>query len=150
MTAEIAVTKERGRIAREIHDGIAQEVYMLGLGLETALELADRDPDAVDEVFMGNVVSAGLGQNIARQCAIHSGLPFSVGASSINKVCGASLKSVMFAAQAIKAGDGRLFVSGGVESMTQAPHFVKGRMNQLRYGDVELRDDDSGCRWRRR
>jgi acetyl-CoA C-acetyltransferase len=94
----------------------------------------------IDEVLMGNVVSAGLGQNIARQCAILGGLPSSVGASSINKVCGASLKTVMLAAQAIRAGDGDLFVCGGVESMSQAPYLVDGRANQLRFGNTVLRD----------
>jgi acetyl-CoA C-acetyltransferase len=98
------------------------------------------DLAAVAEVFMGNVVSAGLGQNIARQCAIFGGLPASVGATTINKVCGASLKAVMLAAQAIRAGDGQLFVAGGVESMSQAPHVVHGRLNAFRYGDVALRD----------
>jgi acetyl-CoA C-acetyltransferase len=99
-----------------------------------------RDPAAIDEVLMGNVVSAGLGQNIARQCAVDGGLPTSVGATTVNKVCGASLKAVSLAAQAIRAGDGQLFVAGGVESMSQAPHLVQGRLNQLRYGHVELRD----------
>ena len=89
---------------------------------------------------MGNVVSAGLGQNIARQCAVDGGLPTSVGAMTVNKVCGASLKAVILAAQAIRAGDGQLFVAGGVESMSQAPHLVQGRLNQLRYGHVGLRD----------
>jgi acetyl-CoA C-acetyltransferase len=98
------------------------------------------DLAAIDEVIMGNVVSAGLGMNIARQCAVDAGLPASVGATSVNKVCGASLKAVMLAAQAIGAGDGQLFVAGGVESMSQAPHLVQGRLNQLRYGHVELRD----------
>lgn len=98
------------------------------------------DLAAIDEVLMGNVVSAGLGQNIARQCAILGGLPSSVGASSINKVCGASLKTVMLAAQAIRAGDGDLFVCGGVESMSQAPYLVDGRGNQLRFGNTVLRD----------
>lgn len=98
------------------------------------------DLAAIDEVFMGNVVSAGLGQNIARQCAIDGGLPTSVGATTVNKVCGASLKAVILAAQAIRAGDGQLFVAGGVESMSQAPHVVQGRLNQLRYGHVDLRD----------
>jgi acetyl-CoA C-acetyltransferase len=98
------------------------------------------DPSQIDEVILGNVVSAGLGQNPARQAAIHAGLPSSVGAMTINKVCGASLKAVMLASQAIRAGDGDLFVVGGVESMSQAPHLVDGRMNQLRYGNVELRD----------
>src|SRR4051794_33689705 len=98
------------------------------------------DLAAIDEVFMGNVVSAGLGQNIARQAAIHAGLPTSVGATAINKVCGASLKAVALAAQAIRAGDGHLFIAGGVESMTGAPHLVDGRNNQMRYGNVQLRD----------
>ena len=89
---------------------------------------------------MGNVVSAGLGQNIARQCAIRGGIPETVGASTINKVCGASLKTVMLAAQAIRAGDGDLFVCGGVESMSRAPYLVDGRSNQLRYGHSVLRD----------
>ena len=98
------------------------------------------DLSEIDEVILGNVVSAGLGQNIARQCAIGAGLPSSVGAMTVNKVCGASLKSVMLAAQAIRAGDGDLFVAGGVESMSQAPHLVHGRLNQLRYGNVEMKD----------
>jgi acetyl-CoA C-acetyltransferase len=98
------------------------------------------DLAAVDEVYMGNVVSAGLGQNIARQTAIHAGLPSRVGATTINKVCGASLKAVALAAQAIRAGDGDLFVAGGVESMSNAPHLVDGRRNQLRYGHTQLRD----------
>ena len=88
------------------------------------------DPARIDEVIVGNVVSAGLGQNIARQCALGAGLPLDVGAMTINKVCGASLKSAMLAAQAIRAGDGDLFVTGGVESMSQAPHLVDGRMNR--------------------
>jgi len=109
--------------------------------IRAAVERA-RLPDlsAIDEVIMGNVVSAGLGQNIARQCAIGAGLPSSVGAMTINKVCGASLKSAMLAAQAIRAGDGDLFVSGGVESMSQAPHLVYGRLNQLHFGNVEMKD----------
>src|SRR5437773_1113243 len=78
------------------------------------------DLTEIDEVYMGNVVSAGVGQNIARQCAIFGGIPDSVSATSINKVCGASLKAVMLAAQAIRAGDGHLFVVGGTESMSRA------------------------------
>jgi acetyl-CoA C-acetyltransferase len=94
----------------------------------------------IDEVFMGNVVSAGLGQNIARQAAILGGLPSSVGATTINKVCGASLKAAMLAAQAIRAGDGTMFVVGGVESMSRTPHLVDGRLDQLRFGNTVLRD----------
>jgi acetyl-CoA C-acetyltransferase len=98
------------------------------------------DPAAIDEVLMGNVVSAGAGQNIARQTAIFAGLPASVGASAINKVCGSGLKAVMLAAQAIRAGDGGLFVAGGVESMSRAPYLVDGRMGELKYGNVALKD----------
>ena len=98
------------------------------------------DPEDIDEVLMGNVVSAGLGQNIARQCAIRGGLPSSVGATTLNKVCGASLKAAMLATQAIRAEDGDLFVVGGVESMSNAPYLLAGRQNQLRYGHAQLKD----------
>jgi acetyl-CoA C-acetyltransferase len=112
-----------------------------GMVIRAAVQRAQlRDLAAIDEVLMGNVVSAGLGQNIARQCAIAGGLPASVGAMTVNKVCGASLKAVILAAQAIRAGDGQLFVAGGVESMSWAPHLVHGRLNQLRFGHAELRD----------
>ncbi|RME86916.1 MAG: thiolase family protein [Anaerolineae bacterium] len=99
-------------------------------------------PDAAEiaEVLMGNVVSAGLGQNPARQAAIHAGLPHSVGATTLNKVCGSGLKAVMLAAQAIKAGDGELFVAGGMESMSRAPFLVHGRSGELRFGHVQLVD----------
>ena len=98
------------------------------------------DAEGIDEVLMGNVVSAGLGQNIARQCAIRGGLPPSVGALTVNKVCGGSLKALILAAQAVRAGDGELYVAGGVESMSRAPHLVDGRLNQLRFGHAELKD----------
>ena len=98
------------------------------------------DPAEIDEVFMGNVVSAGAGQSLARQSAIFGGLPTSVGATTVNKVCGSGLKTVMLAAQAIKAGDGDLFVAGGVESMSRAPYLVDGRMGELKYGNVTLKD----------
>jgi acetyl-CoA C-acetyltransferase len=94
----------------------------------------------IDEVLMGNVVSAGLGQNPARQAAIFGGLPESVGATTINKVCGSGLKAVMLAAQAIRAGDGNLFVCGGMESMSRAPYLVRGRSGELRFGHVQLVD----------
>ena len=109
--------------------------------VRAAVEAVDGlDPQDIDEVLMGNVVSAGLGQNIARQCALLAGLPVTVGATTVNKVCGASLKTVTLAAQAVRVGDGDLFVAGGVESMSQAPFLVDGRLNQLRYGNKVLRD----------
>jgi acetyl-CoA C-acetyltransferase len=98
------------------------------------------NPADIKEVIMGNVVSAGLGQNPARQAAIHSGLPASVGAFTINKVCGSALKAVMLAAQAIRAGDGDLFVAGGMESMSRAPFLVEGRTGSLRFGHAQLTD----------
>lgn len=98
------------------------------------------EPADIQEVIMGNVVSAGLGQNPARQAAIGAGLPVSVGAFTINKVCGSGLKAVMLAAQAIRAGDAELFVSGGMESMSRAPYLVRGRSGELRFGNKELVD----------
>jgi len=98
------------------------------------------EPAAIDEVIMGNVVSAGLGQNPARQAAIFAGLPESVGATTVNKVCGSGLKSVMLAAQSVRAGDGDLFVCGGMESMSRAPFLVFGRSGELRFGHVQLTD----------
>jgi acetyl-CoA C-acetyltransferase len=142
MTTAVILSAVRTPVGRL--QGALSHVSARELGaavVRTAVQRAQlRDPAAIDEVLMGNVVSAGLGQNIARQCAVDGGLPTSVGATTVNKVCGASLKAVSLAAQAIRAGDGRLFVAGGVESMSQAPHLVQGRLNQLRYGHVELRD----------
>jgi acetyl-CoA C-acetyltransferase len=98
------------------------------------------DPVEIDEVIMGNVVTAGEGQAPARQAAIFAGLPASVGATTVNKVCGSGLKSVMLASQAIIAGDGDLFVAGGMESMSRAPYLVDGRTGALRYGHAQLTD----------
>jgi len=109
--------------------------------VEEAVKRADiPDPKDIDEVFMGNVVSAGLGQNPARQAAIFGGLPVEVGATTLNKVCGSGLKAVMLSAQAIRAGDGDLFVAGGFESMSRAPYFVRGRSGELRFGHAEFTD----------
>jgi acetyl-CoA C-acetyltransferase len=107
---------------------------------EAVKRAALKDLAAVDEVFMGNVVGAGLGQNPARQAAIHGGLPDTVGATTINKVCGSSLKSAMLAAQSIKAGDGSLFLCGGFESMSRAPYLLQGRSGELRFGHTQLTD----------
>jgi acetyl-CoA C-acetyltransferase len=98
------------------------------------------EPAEIDEVLMGCVVPAGLGQAPARQAAIFSGLPATVGATTINKVCGSGLKTVMLAAGAIKAGDGQLFVAGGMESMSRAPYLVEGRSGELRFGHAQLTD----------
>jgi acetyl-CoA C-acetyltransferase len=109
--------------------------------VRAAVERAELpDPAEISEVFMGNVVSAGLGQNPARQAAIFAGLPDSVGATTLNKVCGSGLKAVMLSAQAIRAGDGDLFVAGGMECMSRAPYLVYGRSGELRYGHTQLTD----------
>jgi len=109
--------------------------------VQAAVERAGiSDPAQIDEVIMGNVVSAGLGQNPARQAAIFAGLPASVGATTINKVCGSGLKAVMLAAQSVRAGDGNLLVAGGMENMSRAPFLVYGRGGELRYGNAQLID----------
>jgi acetyl-CoA C-acetyltransferase len=111
------------------------------LVVKAAIERAGlQEPADIDEVIMGIVVSAGLGQNPARQAAIFGGLPESVGATTINKVCGSGLKAAMLAAQAIRAGDGDLFVTGGMESMSRAPYLIDGRTGALRFGNAELTD----------
>ena len=94
----------------------------------------------VDEVIMGNVVQAGLGQNPARQAALHGGIPFGVSAVTINKVCGSGLKSVMMAAQGIQLGDSEVVVAGGMESMSNAPYLLKQAREGLRMGDGKLVD----------
>jgi len=108
--------------------------------VEESLRRAKAPPSKVDEVIMGNVVSAGLGQNPARQAAIGAGVRFGAGAVTINKVCGSGLKAVMLAAQAIKAGDCNLVVAGGMESMSNAPHIVRGERWGVRLGDARLLD----------
>ncbi len=97
-------------------------------------------PDQVDEVIFGNVVGAGLGQNVARQSAIAAGLPPSVGATTVNKVCGSGMKSVMLAAQAIQCGDAQTVVAGGTENMSAAPYLLPKARAGYRLGHGELVD----------
>ena len=108
--------------------------------VKEAVRRAGIDPNDVDEVIMGNVVSAGLGQAPARQAAIHAGLPPKVGALTINKVCGSGLKAVMLAAQGIATGDVDIVVAGGMESMSNCPHLLKGAREGLRMGNGTLHD----------
>jgi acetyl-CoA C-acetyltransferase len=96
--------------------------------------------DRVDEVIFGNVVSAGLGQNVARQVSIGAGLSPAVGATTVSKVCGSGLKSVMLAAQAIRCGDASLILAGGTENMTRAPYLLEKARNGYRMGNGELID----------
>jgi acetyl-CoA acetyltransferases len=96
--------------------------------------------DQIDEVIFGNVVSAGLGQNVARQVAIGSGLSPAVGATTVNKVCGSGLKTVMLAAQSIKCGDSSAIVAGGTENMSRAPYLLDKARSGYRMGNGELTD----------
>ena len=96
--------------------------------------------DQVDEVIMGNVLSAGLGQNPARQAGIGAGLGPGVGATTVNKVCGSGLKAVMLAAQAVQCGDASAVVAGGMESMSRAPHLLANARKGYRLGHAELVD----------
>jgi acetyl-CoA C-acetyltransferase len=105
-----------------------------------AVRRAGIDPQIVDECIMGNVVSAGLGQNPARQAALNGGLPDHVAALTINKVCGSGLKAVMLADQAIKAGDIDVAVAGGMESMSNAPYLLPRVRDGLRMGNGEVVD----------
>ena len=110
------------------------------LVIREAMRRAGVPDDQVDEVIMGNVLQGGEGQAPARQAAIHAGLPGLIPAMTINKVCGSGLKAVMLAAQAIKAGDARLVVAGGFESMSNAPHYVYGMRGGIKAGNSELVD----------
>ncbi len=110
------------------------------LAVEEAMKRAKVDAGEVDEVIMGNVVSAGLGQNPARQAAIHAGVPFGAGSFTLNKVCGSGLKALMLAAQSIKAGDNQVVVAGGMESMSNAPYLAKGVRWGTKFGDARLLD----------
>jgi acetyl-CoA C-acetyltransferase len=96
--------------------------------------------DRVDEVIMGNVLQAGVGQNPARQAALKAGLPESIAAFTVNKVCGSGLKAVMLAAQAVKAGDAEVVLAGGMESMSQAPYLLFGARTGWKYGDQKVVD----------
>jgi acetyl-CoA C-acetyltransferase len=105
-----------------------------------AVRRAGVDPERVDEVILGNVLSAGLGQAPARQAALEAGLPPKVGALTINKVCGSGLKAVMLAAQAVATGDADVVVAGGMESMSNAPYLLPKAREGLRLGHGELVD----------
>jgi acetyl-CoA C-acetyltransferase len=111
---------------------IAEALRRAGIG-ETGDSL-------VEEVILGNVLQAGVGQNPARQAALQAGLPDSVAAFTVNKVCGSGLKAVMLAAQAIRAGDAELIVAGGTESMSRAPYLLLGVRAGWKYGDQKAVD----------
>jgi acetyl-CoA C-acetyltransferase len=110
------------------------------IAIKAALERAGVSPEHVNEVIMGNVLQAGVGQAPARQAMLLAGVPSSVSAFTVNKVCGSGLKAVMLAAQSIKAGDAQVIVAGGMESMSNAPHYVRGMRGGVKLGDQTMVD----------
>jgi acetyl-CoA C-acetyltransferase len=133
-----AVRTPTGKFLGALKDFSAPQLG--ALVVREAVRRAGIEPSTVDECIMGNVVSAGLGQNPARQAALHGGLPESVAALTINKVCGSGLKAVMLAQQGIATGDIEVAVAGGMESMSQVPYAVPRLREGLRLGNGELRD----------
>jgi acetyl-CoA C-acetyltransferase len=110
------------------------------LAIKEAVRRAGIDPQAIDDVIMGHVVQGGTGQAPARQAMIHAGLPARIPAVTINKVCGSGLKAVMLAAQAIKAGDAECVVAGGMESMSNAPHYLYNYRGGIKAGNQTIVD----------
>ncbi len=110
------------------------------IAVRAAIERAGIEVSDLDEVIMGNVVSAGGGQAPARQAAVNGGVPPTIPALTINKVCGSGLKAVMLAAQAIRAGDARVVLAGGMESMSNVPFYARGLRNGVKFGDQTLED----------
>ncbi|HEY9205630.1 MAG TPA: acetyl-CoA C-acetyltransferase [Candidatus Methanoperedens sp.] len=127
-----------GKFGRAFKDVPAQRLG--AIVIREALERAGITVQDVDEVIMGNVISAGLGQNPARQAAIYAGIPPETGSLTINKVCGSGLKAVMLAAQAIRAGDADLIVAGGMENMSAAPHLQRNLRWGVKLGDASITD----------
>ncbi len=132
--ARTAIGKFQGTLGRHTAPQLGS------IAIREALRRAGVDSDAVDEVIMGNVLQAGVGQNPARQAALGADFHPKIAAFTVNKVCGSGLKSVALAAQAIRAGDGDVFVAGGMESMTNAPYLVRNARAGLRLGHGQLED----------
>ncbi len=111
-----------------------------GLVIKEAVKRAGIKAEDVDEVIMGNVVSAGIGQAPAKQAAVNGGIPYTVSTFAVNKVCGSALKAVALAAQAIWLEEKEIIVAGGMESMSQAPHLLWGARDGVKFGDMKLKD----------
>lgn len=125
------------------YGGKFKDVTAVDLGTVAAKEAMSRaklEPSQIDEVIFGNVLGAGLGQNVARQVAIHAGIPIEKSAYTVNKVCGSGLKTVALAAQAIKAGDAEIVLVGGTENMSRAPYLLNNARWGQRMGDGKLVD----------
>lgn len=115
-------------------------VQLGSLAIQKAIERAGIEASSIDEVFMGNVLQANNGQAPARQAALAAGIPDSVPCTTVNKVCASGMKSIMFAAQAIRLGDAEIVLAGGMESMTNAPYYMAKGRSGYRYGNSELVD----------
>ncbi|WP_142826501.1 acetyl-CoA C-acetyltransferase [Planococcus soli] len=142
MSQEIVIVSAV-RTAVGSFQGALKDVPATQLGaivIKEAIERAGVQPDQVSEVIMGNVLQAGLGQNPARQASIHAGLPETVPAMTINKVCGSGLKSIQLAYQAIYAGDAEIVVAGGMENMSRAPYLMENARSGFRMGDQKVVD----------
>lgn len=133
-----AVRTATGKFQGSLKDFKATDLG--SIAVREAVKRAGVNPDDVDEVIMGCVVQAGLGQNPARQAALRGGLPDKVGAMTINKVCGSGLKAVMLAAQAVQLGDAEIIVAGGMESMSNAPYLLTKAREGYRLGNGTLVD----------
>ncbi|GAA5107228.1 acetyl-CoA C-acetyltransferase [Orbus sasakiae] len=123
--------------------GAFKDVSAVNLGVTAVKEAMNRislDPKEVDEVILGNVLQAGLGQNVARQIAVHAGIPNEVPSFTVNKVCGSGLKTVQLAAQAIAAGDADVIIAGGAESMSQSAYVIPNARFGLRMGNGQVVD----------
>ncbi len=115
-------------------------VDLAAICIQEALTRSTVRPDEVDEVLIGNVLQAGLGQNPARQAAIKAKIPVTVPSTTINKVCGSGMKAITLGAQAIHCGDGQIIVAGGTENMSRAPYLLKDARYGYRLGHGELID----------
>ncbi|HEX6695031.1 MAG TPA: acetyl-CoA C-acetyltransferase [Longimicrobiales bacterium] len=111
-----------------------------GVAIRAALAQSGVDASDIEDVILGNVVSAGLGQAPARQAAMKGGVPDTVGAMGVSRVCGSGLQAVMLSAQAIRAGDAQVMVAGGMESMSNAPYYLFGHRQGVKFGNQELVD----------
>jgi acetyl-CoA C-acetyltransferase len=111
-----------------------------GFALKEALARANLRGEDVDEVIMGNVVSAGIGQSPAKQAAVRGGIPYTVSCFAVNKVCGSALKAIALAAQVIQLEEKNIVVAGGMESMSKAPHLLWGIREGVKFGDVKIKD----------
>ena len=141
MTEAVIVAAARTAIGR--FGGALAKVSAPELGaivIKEVLRRANVAPNQVDEVILGQVLTAGSGQNPARQAALKAGLPVTVPAMTINKVCGSGLKAVMLAAQAIRNGDAQIVIAGGQENMSASPHVMLGSRDGFRMGDAKIID----------